>query len=50
MAGTYRRISDEINTEIRQSFEDLIASTNHYLEQRERLDAARKAQYLTQAK
>jgi hypothetical protein len=50
MAGTYRRIGEEITSEIRQSFEDFIASTNRYLSQRDQLDAARKAQYVTQEK
>jgi hypothetical protein len=50
MAGTYRRISKEITSDIERSFEDFIASTNRYLSRREQLDSARKAQYVTQAK
>jgi hypothetical protein len=49
MAGTYRRVSEEITSEIRQSFEDFIESTNRYLTKREQLDAARKAQYVAHA-
>jgi hypothetical protein len=49
MAGTYRRASNEITFEIRNSFEDFIASTNSYLSKRSQLDAARKAQYAAQA-
>lgn len=49
MAGTYRRISEEITAEIRGSFEDFIESTNRYLARRCQLDAARKAQYLAPA-
>lgn len=45
MEGTYRRASQEITTEIGQSFEDFMASTNAYLAKREQLDAARRAQY-----
>lgn len=48
MAGTYRRASDEITSEIRQSFEDFITSTNLYLLKRQQLDAARKSQYAAQ--
>jgi hypothetical protein len=48
MAQTYRRASEEITSEIRAAFEDFIESTNRHLTQREQLDAARKAQYLSQ--
>ena len=44
MEGTYRRISDEIQAEIRESFESFTASTNEYLRKREELDKARIAQ------
>jgi hypothetical protein len=50
MAGTYRRVGEEIATEIRQAFEEFIASTNQYLSKRQQLDAARKAQYLSKSK
>jgi hypothetical protein len=49
MAATYRRASEEITREIRESFEDFISSTNRYLAQREQLDSARKNQYKVQA-
>jgi hypothetical protein len=49
MKATYHRASEEITAEIRQSFEDFIASTNAYLAKREQLDAARKAQYALRA-
>jgi hypothetical protein len=48
MAGTYERASEEITSEIRQSFADFIASTNLYLSKRQQLDSARRAQYLSQ--
>lgn len=49
MAGTYRRISQEIAAGISESFEEFIASTNSYLAKRKELDAARKAQYANQS-
>jgi len=48
MAGTYRRASAEKTAETRQAFEDMIASTNQYLERRQQLDAARKVRYFTE--
>lgn len=45
MEGTYRRVGEEIGAEIREGFEEFIASTNRYLVKREQLDAARRAQY-----
>jgi hypothetical protein len=50
MAQTYRRASEEITSEIQGSLEDFVASTNRYLSQRDQLDAARKAQYLSQTR
>jgi hypothetical protein len=45
MAATYRHASEEITSEIHNSLEEFIASTNHYLAKREQLDVQRKAQY-----
>jgi hypothetical protein len=45
MTTTYRHASQEITSEIRDSFEDFISSTNRYLVERERLDAIRKNRY-----
>jgi hypothetical protein len=47
MTGTYLRAGDEITAEIHRSLQDFISSTNRYLVERERLDAARKVQYST---
>lgn len=48
MTNTYRRASEEITSEIHGSLEEFIASTNRYLSQRDQLDAARKAQYVSE--
>jgi hypothetical protein len=48
MAQTYRRASQEITTEISDSFDGFISSTNNYLSKREQLDAARKELYSSQ--
>lgn len=45
MAGTYRRISTELESQTREAFEAFIASTDQYLRDRDRLDKTRKAQY-----
>lgn len=47
MAGTYRRIAEEIGADVRKAFEEFIESTSNYLARREQLDAARRAQYLS---
>ena len=44
MEGTYRRISGEMETEIRESLDGFIVSTKEYLRKREELDRARVAQ------
>jgi hypothetical protein len=49
MANTYRRASQEITTEISNSFEDFISSTNIYLSKRDQLDSARTALYSAQS-
>jgi len=49
MVGTYQRASEEITSEIRQSFSEFIVSTNLYLSKRQQLDSARKAQYSSEA-
>ena len=46
MARTYRKISGQLESELRASFEAFIASTERYLEDRNRLDRARNAQYV----
>jgi hypothetical protein len=45
MTGTYRRISNELESQIRDSFNGFIASTDEYLRDRDRLDKVRKARY-----
>lgn len=45
MSATYRRLSSELEMEIRTSFEDFIASTNRYLLERATRDVARTNQY-----
>jgi len=45
MAATYRRISAEIEAQIRSSFEDFIQSTDRYLRERVQRDTIRASQY-----
>jgi len=45
MAATYRRISSEIQQEIRDSLEDFISSTNRYLAERAERDNVRASRY-----
>ena len=45
MAGTYRRMSGELEQAIRASFEDFIESTNRYLSERGKRDLERIRQY-----
>jgi hypothetical protein len=45
MAGTYRRLEQELIAAVRGDIEALIVSTNLYLSRRQELDAARKTQY-----
>lgn len=47
MAGTYRRMSGELEQAIRASFEDFIESTNRYLSERGERDLERIKQYAT---
>ena len=49
MSGTYRKASQEITTEINNSLEEFISSTNSYLSKRDQLDAARSALYSMQS-